>query len=233
MAPASWVMFAAMVAPSLCADRMSMRLLKDGHFVLEPTDDQVPSHKPEAEMNVKLQVALPEIKAQSFAEDDAFDGYKQLSLAEIEQVMALHLREDPNAPPPALTEEEQKGLSPSAQKEVNASRSVMSDITGGIFKAGASMSGVRGGSLNVAASLTAATVGSAVGLGPDSCVMKTLFIMYVHQGDDDYPYLPRGCGDSFYTFLGAATGWSLSRWAQLAVLLSGLWVAPLQGHDRL
>lgn len=32
---------------------------------------------------------------------------------------------------------------------------------------------------------------------PDSCLSKLLFILYRFDNEDDYPYLPRGCGDGF------------------------------------
>lgn len=50
---------------------------------------------------------------------------------------------------------------------------------------------LRGGVGNVAA-----TVLSAI-LGPESCILKILYVFYVHDGEDDYPYVPRGCGDYF------------------------------------
>jgi len=42
----------------------------------------------------------------------------------------------------------------------------------------------------------AATV-AAVFLGPDSCILKILYVFFVKEGEDDYPYVPRGCGDMF------------------------------------
>lgn len=42
----------------------------------------------------------------------------------------------------------------------------------------------------------AATV-AAVFLGPDSCVLKIMYVFFTKTGEDDYPYVPRGCGDMF------------------------------------
>lgn len=50
---------------------------------------------------------------------------------------------------------------------------------------------LRGGAGNAAAS------GAAVFLGADSCILKILYIFYIHEGEDDYPYIPRHCGDFF------------------------------------
>lgn len=38
---------------------------------------------------------------------------------------------------------------------------------------------------------------AAVLLGPDSCVLKILYVFFSKTGEDDYPYVPRGCGDMF------------------------------------
>lgn len=43
---------------------------------------------------------------------------------------------------------------------------------------------------------TIATV-AAVFLGPDSCILKILYVFFSMDGEDDYPYIPRGCGDMF------------------------------------
>lgn len=50
---------------------------------------------------------------------------------------------------------------------------------------------LRGGVGNVAATAAAAI------LGPESCILKILYVFYVMDGEDDYPYIPRGCGDMF------------------------------------
>lgn len=50
---------------------------------------------------------------------------------------------------------------------------------------------LRGGAGNVAATAAAAF------LGPDSCILKILYVFYSADGEDDYPYIPRGCGDMF------------------------------------
>lgn len=50
---------------------------------------------------------------------------------------------------------------------------------------------IRGGVGNVAATF------AAMGLGPENCVLKLAYILYSEEDEDDYPYLPRGCGDGF------------------------------------
>mmetsp|Transcript_80065 Transcript_80065/g.138969 ORF Transcript_80065/g.138969 Transcript_80065/m.138969 type:complete len:284 (-) Transcript_80065:166-1017(-) len=50
---------------------------------------------------------------------------------------------------------------------------------------------LRGGVGNVGATMLAAL------LGPDSCILKILYVFYIHDGEDDYPYVPRHCGDFF------------------------------------
>lgn len=57
-------------------------------------------------------------------------------------------------------------------------------------KAMDTLSGVRGRTGNVIMSL------AGLGLG-DSCITKIVFILYTHEDEDDYPYLPRGCGGLF------------------------------------
>lgn len=57
---------------------------------------------------------------------------------------------------------------------------------------------LRGGVVNVGATF------AAMGLGPDNCILKLIYIMYTHQGEDDYPYLPQGCGDGFNFLVGGA-----------------------------
>lgn len=57
---------------------------------------------------------------------------------------------------------------------------------------------LRGGVGNVAATF------AAMGLGPENCVLKLAYILYSEDDEDDYPYLPRGCGDGFNFLLGAA-----------------------------
>lgn len=38
---------------------------------------------------------------------------------------------------------------------------------------------------------------AAVFLGPESCILKILYVFFTKEGEDDYPYVPRGCGDMF------------------------------------
>jgi len=53
------------------------------------------------------------------------------------------------------------------------------------------ISGFRGGAGNVVATF------AALGLGPDSCILKLCYTLYTHVGEDDYPYMPEGCGAGF------------------------------------
>lgn len=57
---------------------------------------------------------------------------------------------------------------------------------------------LRGGVVNVGATI------AALGLGPENCILKIIFILYRHEGEDDYPYIPVGCGDGFSAFLAGA-----------------------------
>lgn len=50
---------------------------------------------------------------------------------------------------------------------------------------------LRGGAGNVIAT------GLATILGPESCILKILYVFFHMEGEDDYPYVPRGCGDMF------------------------------------
>merc|ERR1719321_682569 len=50
---------------------------------------------------------------------------------------------------------------------------------------------LRGGHLNVVSTF------AAMGLGPESCILKLAYILYTHDGEDDYPYLPQHCGAGF------------------------------------
>merc|ERR1719321_1630284 len=56
---------------------------------------------------------------------------------------------------------------------------------------------LRGGAGNVVAT------GAAMVLGPDSCILKILYVFFAMDGEDDYPYVPRGCGDMFNFALNA------------------------------
>lgn len=57
---------------------------------------------------------------------------------------------------------------------------------------------LRGGVGNVAATF------AAMGLGPENCVLKLAYILYTEDDEDDYPYLPRGCGDGFNFLINTA-----------------------------
>jgi hypothetical protein len=48
---------------------------------------------------------------------------------------------------------------------------------------------LRGGVGNMAAT------GAGVILGPDNCLLKILYVFFRMNDEDDYPYIPRGCGD--------------------------------------
>lgn len=50
---------------------------------------------------------------------------------------------------------------------------------------------LRGGHLNVLATF------AAMGLGPENCILKLAYILYKHDDEDDYPYLPQHCGAGF------------------------------------
>lgn len=43
---------------------------------------------------------------------------------------------------------------------------------------------------------TIATIAGAI-LGPDSCILKICYVFFKMNDEDDYPYIPRGCGDMF------------------------------------
>jgi hypothetical protein len=43
----------------------------------------------------------------------------------------------------------------------------------------------------------AVVTGLALFLGPDCCILKILYVFFSMDGEDDYPYIPRGCGDMF------------------------------------
>eukprot|EP00418_Pyrodinium_bahamense_P031333 CAMPEP_0179136942 /NCGR_PEP_ID=MMETSP0796-20121207/65292_1 /TAXON_ID=73915 /ORGANISM="Pyrodinium bahamense, Strain pbaha01" /LENGTH=218 /DNA_ID=CAMNT_0020836073 /DNA_START=156 /DNA_END=809 /DNA_ORIENTATION=- len=72
---------------------------------------------------------------------------------------------------------------------------------------------LRGGVGNVAATF------GAMGLGPDNCVLKLAYILYVEDGEDDYPYMPRGCGDGFSFMLSGVKRVAVPASVFLAVLL--------------
>lgn len=50
---------------------------------------------------------------------------------------------------------------------------------------------LRGGAGGIASTLAAAA------MGPDSCILKISYVFFSMDGEDDYPYVPRGCGDMF------------------------------------
>jgi hypothetical protein len=62
-------------------------------------------------------------------------------------------------------------------------------------KAMAPFRGARGNQMATFASLF---------LGADNCILKLMYVFYHEDGEDDYPYVPRGCGDMFdFAILGA------------------------------
>lgn len=85
---------------------------------------------------------------------------------------------------------------------------------------------IRGGVGNVGATF------AAMGLGPENCVLKLAYIMYSEDDEDDYPYLPRGCGDGFnflITLGGAPHNWAslhISGMLLLVLLLESGLAAP-------
>merc|ERR1719215_786048 len=48
------------------------------------------------------------------------------------------------------------------------------------------------------------SVAVLAGLGIDNCWLKMAFLLYKKPDEDDYPYIPRGCGDM--SFLNSAAG---------------------------
>lgn len=58
-------------------------------------------------------------------------------------------------------------------------------------RAEAALKPLRGGAGNGVATV------AAVFLGPDSCILKILYVFFSMDGEDDYPYIPRGCGNMF------------------------------------
>lgn len=106
---------------------------------------------------------------------------EQLSLEDLSRIMML--KPSPDGPPDQLTEKP-KTWSESAWSFYNKCYSVVKNL--------------RGGALNVAASLV------AMGTGPDNCALKLAYVFFRFEGEDDYPYMPQ-CGPVHFSYsLGGA-----------------------------
>mmetsp|Transcript_83655 Transcript_83655/g.237345 ORF Transcript_83655/g.237345 Transcript_83655/m.237345 type:complete len:233 (+) Transcript_83655:66-764(+) len=76
---------------------------------------------------------------------------------------------------------------------------------------------LRAGAGNVLA--TAASLG----MSPDSCILKLAYMFFSVENEDDYPYMPQGCGSFVYDIatFGGAFQWSVGLVPRL-LLLAGL-----------
>lgn len=93
------------------------------------------------------------------------------------QVMTLTLdKPDPNLPQDPI-EEQPKSWTGKAWEMYQKAQKVLKPL--------------RGGTMNVAATF------AAMGLGPENCLLKLIYILYRHEDEDDYPYLPLHCGAGF------------------------------------
>jgi len=75
----------------------------------------------------------------------------------------------------------------------------------------------EGGVLNMAATVASFWV------GPDNCILSTIYLLFLMEGEDDYPYIPR-CQPSFAVLLTSASkSVSLSILVMLSVFACMLW----------
>lgn len=128
------------------------------------------------------------------------------SAGDTDMSRALVLKKPADTPPDAI-EEQPKTWSASAWSAYTWAQN--------------KLKGLRGGAMNVGVTI------AALGLGPDNCILKLLYILYSHEGEDDYPYMPRGCGDGFNFLISgahhlAATPTPLLSVALIAVILRTL-----------
>jgi len=196
-----------------------MRLLKDGKLVLEHDEAQhgqrrhdgprlgvaeergAPAAAPEERAAALERAAAPESPGEgSFMEylheslepaalDEVLRIATQLqakqasSLAETGMAdQVLEPKEDPNMPKQMVTEKP---------------KSWTGKAYAAYTKVYETLKPLRGGHLNVIATF------AAMGLGPENCILKLAYILYVHDEEDDYPYLPQHCGAGFAYSMGS------------------------------
>lgn len=68
------------------------------------------------------------------------------------------------------------------------------------------------------------TVSTLIGLGvgPNNCVLKLVYTLFSEPGEDDYPYMPAGCGPGFDFRVGGGVRRALPPSALLASLVLAL-----------
>eukprot|EP00933_Yihiella_yeosuensis_P019881 TRINITY_DN16032_c0_g1_i1.p1 TRINITY_DN16032_c0_g1~~TRINITY_DN16032_c0_g1_i1.p1 ORF type:complete len:226 (+),score=23.03 TRINITY_DN16032_c0_g1_i1:66-743(+) len=129
---------------------------------------------------------LSEEKAASITKDllRNVKSHEELKEQTLLRVKSLVMARDPNAPKRQLNDGE--------IEQISGGSSMLKKALMGAYKFTSKM---RGGSMN-----TMASVASMAGVtsASDNCLLKLLYILYSSDDEDDYPYLPRKCGDFNY-----------------------------------
>jgi len=204
--------------PSASKESISMRLLNDGHLVMEHDQGQhgqrhhdgprmgvveerrVPAETAAAVAPERGVAVLERAVAPASPGEGSFMEYlhEELSPAALDKVLriasqlqanqasslaetgmadqVLTTKPDPNLPQQNVQERPKKW----SEKAWNMYQKVYETLKP-----------LRGGHLNVI------TTFAAMGLGPDNCILKLAYILYSHDDEDDYPYLPQHCGAGF------------------------------------
>eukprot|EP00416_Gambierdiscus_australes_P019389 CAMPEP_0171060920 /NCGR_PEP_ID=MMETSP0766_2-20121228/4106_1 /TAXON_ID=439317 /ORGANISM="Gambierdiscus australes, Strain CAWD 149" /LENGTH=184 /DNA_ID=CAMNT_0011516535 /DNA_START=135 /DNA_END=690 /DNA_ORIENTATION=+ len=172
-----------------------MRLLKDGHFMLErPSLDNEPATRitsslwreptskaqrdlSQAEASVVAAVAARQ--GQGRSQPNATQWLALLALGEMKMQVAGPT-EGPQLPrlpenqmPERNVEEQPEGWSSKAWSMYNTAYRTLAPLRGGVGNA-------------------AATAFAA--MGADNCILKLAFILYKEDGEDDYPYMQKIVG---------------------------------------
>jgi len=204
--------------PSAGKESISMRLLKDGHLVMEHDQDQHGQrHHDGPRMGVVEERKVPAETAAAVApergaaaeraaapeppgEDSSFLEYlhESLSPEHLDEVLRIATQlQAKQASSLAETGMADQVLAPkedpnTPNQQVNEKPKSWSGKAWAAYqKVYETLKPLRGGHLNVLATF------AAMGLGPENCILKLAYILYTHDGEDDYPYLPQHCGAGF------------------------------------
>lgn len=213
-----------------------MRLLKDGHIVLEEPESEAPARTKflnargaslmndvgEAVPMDPLPLAVSKTHVHSrgrlvtktvAAEDDS--GHLEPAMLELpvnasslelwssQQSGSLELMlepgRDPNTPNQNIKKKPEK-WSVRLWKMYNKVYETLAPLRGGVGNIAATFAGLA--------------------LSPENCILKIAYTLYSFEDEDDYPYMPLGCGGFIYIINGAIR-WSTSLVTRL-LLLAGL-----------
>mmetsp|Transcript_65984 Transcript_65984/g.204395 ORF Transcript_65984/g.204395 Transcript_65984/m.204395 type:complete len:223 (-) Transcript_65984:78-746(-) len=176
----------------------SMRLMQDGHFVLDgPRSlgrlaEEAPPEGGDAQHGQGLPGAAEAQPAMQspWTSVNAHLPWQEAALAELSEMdmdpgnTQTADKADPHKPKQFLSEKP-SGWSQTAWEMYTTAYETLSPL--------------RSGHGNTVATLV------SMGVGPDNCVLKLAYILFKEEGEDDYPYMPTACGSGFAYLLTGST----------------------------